>query len=92
MTAPRVNRWLDFIDRVGWTAIQAAAGAAIVVLTSDGVSWAEGGKMVGVAAAVAVLKVLAAQRLGDDDLGAAVPGKVIEPAGEPAPEPFVQGG
>jgi hypothetical protein len=84
MTHVRVNRWLDFLDRVGWTAIQAACGATVVVLTSDGVNWEEGAKMVGVAAAVATLKVVAAQRAGKTDLGSAVPGDVIEPAPSPA--------
>jgi hypothetical protein len=74
----RINKWLDFLDRVGWTAIQAAAGALVVVLTSDGVSWEEGAKMVGVAALVSVVKVLAAQNSGTNDLGAAVPGQVLE--------------
>ena len=75
----RINRWLDFLDRVGWTALQAAAAAGITVLTSDGISWEEGAKFVGIAAGLAVLKVLAAQNSGSNDLGAAVPGEVIEP-------------
>lgn len=74
----RVNKWLDFLDRVGWTAVQAGAGAAVVALTEDGVSWQAGLKMVGVAALVAALKVVGAQHTGSDDLGAAVPGKVLE--------------
>lgn len=75
----KVNRWLDFADRVGWTAIQAAAAAVLVVVTSSGVSWGEAAKFVGVAVIVAVAKVVIAQRSGSDDLGAAVPGKVLEP-------------
>jgi hypothetical protein len=79
----RINKWLDFLDRVGWTAIQAACGAIVVVLTSNGVSWEEGAKMVGVAVVVAVVKVIASQNTGTDNLGSAVPGQVLEPA--PAP-------
>jgi hypothetical protein len=76
--APRINKWLDFLDRVGWTAIQAAAGAAIVAFTSDDLSWQEGLQMVAVATLIAACKVVLAQRAGTDDLGAAVPGQVIQ--------------
>jgi hypothetical protein len=79
----RINKWLDFLDRVGWTAIQAACGAIVVVLTSNGVSWEEGAKMVGVAVAIAVVKVIASQNAGSNDLGAAVPGQVLEAAPTP---------
>jgi hypothetical protein len=86
----RINKWLDFLDRVGWTAIQAACGAIVVVLTSNGVSWEEGAKMVGVAVAIAVVKVIAAQRAGTNDLGAAVPGQVLEEAPAPTPTTLVR--
>lgn len=74
----RVNKWLDFLDRVGWTSVQAAAGAVIVILTENNLGWEAGLKFVGVAVAVAVCKVVIAQRVGNDELGAAIPGKVIE--------------
>lgn len=74
-----VNKWLDLLDRVGWTAIQAAAGAAIAALATTGMSWNAALVSVGVATLVAVCKVVLAQRSGTDDLGAAVPGHVLIP-------------
>lgn len=73
----RVNRWLDFADRVGWTLVQSAAAAAVTALMSDNISWAAAAKFVAIAAAIAVCKVVAAQNTGSDDLGAAVPGQVL---------------
>jgi hypothetical protein len=78
MAAVQINKWLDFLDRVGWTALQAAAGATVVALTSDDLSWQDGLKMVAIATLVAACKVAIAQRSGSDDLGAAVPGQVIQ--------------
>ena len=77
MTSVRVNKWLDFIDRVGWTAIYAIAAALVTVLTSDGIGWEEGLKFLGVSVALAVCKVTVAQRTGNSDLGDAVPGKSV---------------
>lgn len=77
---PRVNKLLDFVERVSWTAIQAAAGAGLVALTMEAVTWEIGLKFVGVTTLAAVLKVLAAQQLGSSDMGDAIPGgNVIEP-------------
>lgn len=76
----KVNRWLDLLDRAGWTAIQAAAGAALAAMLTDGITWHAALVSVGTAAGVAVCKVVLAQRTGDSDLGDALPGKsVIEP-------------
>lgn len=76
----KVNQWLDFAERVVWTAIQAAAASAIVVLTTDDMTWQDGLKIVGIAAALAALKVIVAQRVGEGDDGAAVPGgQVLSP-------------
>lgn len=74
----RVNRWLDLLDRVGWTAIQVAAGAALAALLTEGMSWEAALVSIGTATLVAVVKVILAQRTGTDDLGAAVPGHVLE--------------
>jgi hypothetical protein len=74
----KINKWLDFLDRVGWTAIYAAAAAGITALTDPNFTWTFAGKTIGIAVALAVCKVILAQKAGDDDLGAAVPGKVIE--------------
>lgn len=69
----------DFIERVGWTAIQAGAAAAITALSSPDLTWVTGLKFVGTAALLAVLKVLVAQNVGDSPDGAAIPGGVTEP-------------
>ena len=75
----RINRWLDFLDRVGWTAIYAVASAGIILLTGDNdLTWALAGKFLGAQVLLAVCKVVLAQRAGSNDLGAAVPGQVIE--------------
>jgi hypothetical protein len=74
----RVNRWLDLLDRAGWTAIQAAAGAGLAAILTDGMTWEAALVAVGTATLVAICKVVLAQRAGTDDLGAAVPGKVLE--------------
>lgn len=74
----RINKWLDLLDRAGWTAIQAAAGAGIAALATATISWEAALISVGSATLLAVCKVVIAQKSGTDDLGAAVPGKVIE--------------
>ena len=75
---PRVDKWLDLVDRAGWTAVQAAAGAAIAAITVD-MDWAQVGVTVGVATLVAVCKVLAGQQIGPDDTGSLIGRNVIEP-------------
>ncbi len=77
---PVVNKWLDLVDRVGWTAIQAAAAAVVVYLSSDDIGWKEGLTFVGVAVAVAICKVVIGQNTGSDDTGALIGQPVIEPA------------
>lgn len=71
-----VNRVKDFVERVGWTAIQAAAAAALATGFGD---WALTGKVAGLAALAAALKVVIAQRAGDTADGSAIPGGVLEP-------------
>ncbi len=68
-----VDRVKDFIERVTWTAIQAAAGAVIAAIALDS-GWRESLTFVGVAALVAACKVIVAQRSGDSQDGAAIPG------------------
>lgn len=78
---PRVNKWLDLLDRAGWTAIQAAAAAGIVYLTSgEDIGWQEALTFIGVATAVAVLKVLVGQNTGADDTGSLIGQSVVDPA------------
>lgn len=76
---PVVNRWLDLLDRVGWTAIQAAAAAGITYLTGADLDWATGLKFVGIATVIAVLKVVVGQSTGTDDTGSLIGTPVIEP-------------
>jgi hypothetical protein len=71
----QVNRLKDFIERVAWTAIYAAAAAALGTDFSD---WALTGKIVGIAALTAALKVIVAQQVGTRGSGDAIPGGVIE--------------
>lgn len=78
MKSVRVNRWLDLLDRAGWTAIQAAGGAGIAALTAPGQTWRIALTSVGTAIAIAVGKVVIAQNTGSDNLGSAVPGTVVE--------------
>ena len=78
---PRVNKWLDLLDRAGWTGIQATAAAVITYLTdTDSISWETGVKFVAIAAAIAVMKVVVGQNTGTDDTGALIGTSVIEPA------------
>jgi len=79
--SPRVNKWLDLLDRAGWTAVQAAAAAGILVLTGEGVvTWTSAAIFIASAAAVSVLKVIVGQNTGADDTGALIGTAVIEPA------------
>lgn len=75
---PRVNKWLDLLDRAGWTAVQSAAGAALAAMTLD-LPWDEFLVVVGGATAIAVLKVVIGQNSGTDDTGALIGTPVIEP-------------
>jgi hypothetical protein len=70
-----VNQYKDFLERVGWTALQAAAGFLLDdLINGHVVIW----QSVAIAAGIAALKVLTAQRLGHSNDGAAIPGGVIK--------------
>jgi len=71
----KVNRVKDFVERVAWTAIYAAAAAALATDFSD---WRLTLKVVGIAALTASLKVIVAQNVGTRGSGDAIPGGVIE--------------
>ncbi len=64
--------WKDFLERVGWTAIQAAGGAVLDLLISGEVTF----KAAAYAAAIAALKVVIAQQAGNRATGDAIPGGV----------------
>lgn len=81
---PVVNRWLDLLDRAGWTALQAAAGAFIAWQATDEVGWDAAAWFVGTAVVVAVAKVVLGQRTGTDDTGSLIGRPVIEPPPEAA--------
>lgn len=76
---PRVNKWLDLLDRAGWTALQAAAGAGITVLSGATLGWRAALTFVASSTAVAVLKVVVGQNTGTDDTGALIGTPVVEP-------------
>lgn len=78
----RVNKWLDLLDRAGWTALQAAAAALITYLATDDLGWKEGTMFVAVATAVAVCKVVVGQNTGTDNTGALIGQPVIQPPPE----------
>jgi hypothetical protein len=78
--APRVDKWLDLIDRVGWTGVQAAVGALAAYLVTDDIGWEEGLIFVGTAVVVSIAKVLIGQNTGTDDTGSLIGQSVIEPA------------
>jgi len=75
VTAPirQIDKARDFVERVAWTAIQSAAAAAIATGFTD---WSLTGKVVGIAALVSALKVIAAQNVGSHADGAAIPGGI----------------
>lgn len=77
---PRVNKWLDLLDRAGWSGIQVSAGALALYLSGEGVlTWKGAGIVVGVAILGAIAKVQVGQRTGDDETGSLVGKPVIEP-------------
>lgn len=78
---PQVNKWLDLLDRAGWTAVQTAAGAALAALTLD-LDWQQFALTVAAATAVAVLKVVVGQNTGTDSTGSLIGQSVIEPPPE----------
>jgi len=76
ISAPsHINRAADFIERVAWTALQAAAAVAIVTGFDN---WQATAKAAGIAAVLAACKVIVAQNFGTHADGAAIPGGVIQ--------------
>jgi hypothetical protein len=69
-----VNKWIDLLDRVAWTAIQAFAGAMIVTGLND---WSASLGIAGIAAAIAALKTIVGQNIGKDGAGDLVPTQSI---------------
>lgn len=67
--------WLDLAERVGFTALQAFAATFVVGAVSDfgDVDLWQRALVAAVAAALAVVKGVAAQRVGDPDSAAMLP-------------------
>lgn len=78
---PRVNKLLDFVERVGSTAVQVAAGAALAAILVD-MEWKEVLVTTGMATLLAVLKVLAGQNTGTDNTGSVLPNVIQPPPAE----------
>lgn len=70
-----VNKWKDLLERVAWTAIQAFAATALVTGFDD---WALTLQVAGASAAIAACKVVVAQRVGENNDGAAIPGGITK--------------
>jgi hypothetical protein len=70
-----IDKIRDFVERVVWTAIQSAAATAIATGFDD---WSLTAKVVGIAALVSALKVIAAQNVGTHSDGAAIPGGITK--------------
>lgn len=80
MNSPRVNKWLDLLDRAGWTGITSAAGALALYLSGEGVlTWKGAGIVVAIAVLGTIAKVQVGQNTGTDDTGSLIGTPVIEP-------------
>jgi hypothetical protein len=64
---PRINKLLDFAERVGWTAVYLLA-AQFITWTSSGDPW--DWKVFGIAVGLAAAKVVVAQNMGKSSDGA----------------------
>lgn len=71
---PRYNRWVDLVDRAGWTFIQTFLMTMVVFGFDEWKANLGAGVLAGAAAA---LKTMIAQRTGDSPLGDAVPGTSV---------------
>jgi len=73
---PRINKLMDFAERVGWTAVYLIAAQFITWSTSgDAFEW----KTFGIAVGLAAAKVIVAQNLGKSNDGA-LPSPIEPPA------------
>jgi hypothetical protein len=70
-----VNRWKDFLERVGWTIMYGAA-AAFIDWATTGNPWSW--RTFAIAVGLAVAKVGIAQNVGDHNDGSAIPGGVLK--------------
>lgn len=68
-----VSKLRDWLERVGWTAVQAFLATMVATGFDD---WILTLKVSGGAALIAAIKVIAAQQVGDSGSGDAIPGGV----------------
>ena len=79
----RKQKYLDLLERTGWTAVQAFAGVLLGSYATMGVDWATVFVSAGIAAGIAAIKCLIAFRFGDPDTATF---DVLKPE-PPEPEP-----
>lgn len=70
----KINKWVDFIDRVGWTFIQTLA-ATWIVMGAD-FDW-DVLKAALLAAAISAAKTVVGQNTGNSTVGDVVPGASV---------------
>lgn len=89
-TKVTINKGRDFVERVGWTFIQAFAGFLIAanVTDLDNIDWTDLFKGAAVAAGIAALKVIVAWQFNSNESGDLLPGApVIQPVNPTPPPP-----
>jgi hypothetical protein len=74
MKMVKFNRWVDLLDRVLWTFVQAFAATLIVLGFNN---WKDSLGAAAIAGAAAALKTVVAQNVGNSNLGDAVPGASV---------------
>lgn len=82
---PKINQTHDFLERVGWTFLQAYIGLGAIDWLAAGINLSLVHQLVAAAgaAAAATIKVLLAQRLGASDSGALPDPTKPPPVAEP---------
>jgi hypothetical protein len=79
--AVHVNKTLDVVERTAWTFLNTFLGLiTLSSLTNVNLSTVHELEAAAIAAAYTTLKTLAAQHVGDSELGAAIPGRVVKSA------------
>ncbi len=75
-----IDKSKDFIERVGWTGIQAFVGVIVAGMIKNGtdIEWRQVVYAALISAGVAAGKVILAQNVGDHPDGSAIPGGVIQ--------------
>jgi hypothetical protein len=74
MQLVKFNRWVDLLDRVAWTFVQAFAATLIVLGFNN---WKDSLGAAAIAGAGAALKTVVSQNVGNSPLGDGVPGASV---------------